>query len=172
MKEFNVTIKERNVIISLPTSIDEVKKEYLENISKHIGVGDEHSLIALVYKVNLAYILNTKRKIKDSVSSIIPVFVRTGATENDFVNSLNTKDVLVVSASDISIGHHVGNIANTLSLGNVVNALNTNKELIKNSLIDQDNYYLVEFKIIPNCAIHGIIGIPEKEDNTYVKVVD
>lgn len=172
MKEFNVTIKERNVIISLPTSIDEVKKEYLENISKHIGVGDEHSLIALVYKVNLAYILNTKRKIKDSVSSIIPVFVKTGATENDFVNSLNTKDVLVVSASDISIGHHVGNIANTLSLGNVVNALNTNKELIKNSLIDQDNYYLVEFKIIPNCAIHGIIGIPEKEDNTYVKVVD
>lgn len=172
MKEFNVTIKERNVIISLPTSIDEVKKEYLENISKHIGVGDEHSLIALVYKVNLAYILNTKRKIKDSVSSIIPVFVKTGATENDFVNSLNTKDVLVVSASDISIGHHVGNITNTLSLGNVVNALNTNKELIKNSLIDQDNYYLVEFKIIPNCAIHGIIGIPEKEDNTYVKVVD
>lgn len=172
MKEFNVTIKERNVIISIPTSIDEVKKEYLENISKHIGVGDEHSLIALVYKVNLAYILNTKRKIKDSVSSIIPVFVKTGATENDFVNSLNTKDVLVVSASDISIGHHVGNIANTLSLGNVVNALNTNKELIKNSLIDQDNYYLIEFKIIPNCAIHGIIGIPEKEDNTYVKVVD
>lgn len=172
MKEFNVTIKERNVIISLPTSLDEIKKEYLENISKHIKVGDEHSLIALVYKVNLAYILNTKRKIKDSVSSIMPVFVKTGATENNFVNSLNTKDILVVSGSDISLGHHVGNIANTLSLSSVVNAWNTDKELIKKSLIDQSDYYLVEFKIIPNCVIHGTIGTPETEDNTYVKVVD
>lgn len=172
MKEFNATIKERNVIISLPTSMDEVKKEYLENISKHIGVGDEHSLIALVYKVNLAYILNTKQKLKNSVSSIIPVFVKTGATENDFVNSLNTKDILVVSNSDISIGYHVGNILNILSISNIIKVFSTDKEFIKNSLIDQNNYYLIEFKIIPNCAIHGIIGIPEKEDNTYIKVVD
>lgn len=172
MKEFNVTIKERNVIISLPTSVDEIKKEYLENINKHIVVGDEHSLIAIVYKVNLAYILNTQRKAKDNVSSIIPMFVKTGATDNKFINSLNAKDVLVVSGSDVAIGHHVGNIANTLSISNVINALNTDKELIKNSLIDKTNYYLVEFKIIPNCAIHGVIGIPEKEDNTYIKVVD
>lgn len=166
MKKFDLTINGKAVEYYLPTCVEDIKAEYLKNVTDHISIGDEHSLVAIVYKIELAYTLNARRHDKNTTTNVIPMFVKCGQTDNEFIKILDPADIIIVSGSDISLGHHVGNPANKISLNNVVNLFSNNKEISKNSLLDKNSYYLVEFKIIPNCAIHGKIGTPTNVDTT------
>ena len=157
MNTFNVSTEKGKLRVSLPTSIDEISTEYLKAVTRHIRVGNEYSLVAIVYKTNTAMLLNASKQ-KDAVTSVIPLFIKSGKTEDEFINSLDIKDVLTITGSDIAMGIHVGNPYNELSMSRIASIFKEDSDIVKASFTDKTMYYFVEFKLIPNCNIHATVA--------------
>ena len=90
-----------------------------------------------------------------TIVALWKVFVKAGKTNSELINGLKVRDKLLISASDIMMGYHVSAPNNLLTI-------NTILELIEgdittyNKLIGSNEYcYFIEFKLVPNCNIHG-----------------
>lgn len=144
--------------VNLPTSLSEISKEYLVNATKHIDVAPEHSLVALVYREKLAVILNSSKQNKEINTSVVPIFVKAGDTDTKFVKKLKLNDVLIITGSDLSLGIHVVSQLNNLSIPNIVAICQGDNNIYKDALTHTGYCYFIEFKLVPNNAIKGIIG--------------
>lgn len=156
MNTINASTEKGKLKVSLPTNIDEISADYLKAVTRHIRVGNEYSLVAIVYKTSTFMLLNTYKQ-KDAVTSVIPLFVKCGNTEDEFINGLDIKDILTITGSDISMGIHVGNPYNELSMSKITSILQEHENITKERFTKGDYYYLVEFKLIPNCNIHATV---------------
>lgn len=64
-------------------------------------------------------------------------------------------DKIVIAPSDIAMGHHVSCPKNMITINNILEYCDGDKEAYQRAIgISQHCYYL-EFKIVPNCNIHG-----------------
>jgi len=156
MNCIKVNTEKGKVIMNLPTNVEDIKVEYLLDVTKHIKVAPEYSLVALVYKTTLAEALNVKNK-NGNLASVIPLFVKCGNTDNEFINSISTKDIVVITGSNLSLGIHIGNPFNELSLSTVISIVSKDADIVRNSFSDKNIYHFVEFKLIPNCNINGVL---------------
>jgi len=159
--------------LNLPTKLEEITPEYLNAVTANINVAPNYALIGLVYTDTLTYLVNTNKKKQNATIRCIPVFVKKGECEVAFTDTLNTGDKLVISSSDMAMGHHVVSPANKITVNNVVSLIASDANVIKNLWNDKNNYYFVEFKVVPISAIHGVFKDVELSGaDTFITTVE
>lgn len=155
--------------VNLPTDFSEITSDYLSTVTKHIDVAPEYSLVALVYREKLAVILNSSKQNKEINTAVVPIFVKAGDTDTKFIKKMRLGNVAIITGSDLAIGIHVNSPLNSLSIPNIVSICDGDNNIYKDALTNNQYCHFVEFKLVPNSAIKGIVGaIDMNVVNPYV----
>ena len=158
MKALNVNGKLGNYVLNLPTSKEEITEEWLSKVTENVTIAPNYSLIAVIFKDNLANLLNTQKKKQPTGISVIPTFLKCGKCDSEFINSLKPNTTIIISSSDISIGNHVICKRNSLSPNTILSICDGDKNIYQKVGFDNSPIYLVEFKLVPNSAIRATIS--------------
>lgn len=153
MKEF----RDKDLVINLPTNLDEITGSYLSNISSAVTPAPHYVLIAAIYRAKLVEVLNANKHKKDTSISVICKYVKSGTTDIDFINALNTGDNIIISGSDLSVAQHITCKGNNYSIGYVTTKVGDNREIFNQALVDMTYNYFVEFKLVPESDIKAVI---------------
>jgi hypothetical protein len=166
MKNFKVNGALGEFELSLPESIEEIPVDYFKECTNFIHPAPNYALVAIVYKDSLNLILTASKKKEGTSVSIVPIFIKVGNTDSEFINSLNMGDRIVVSASDLSIGNHINSPYNKITPDNIVRVCqNAGKEFYHSTLELNTPICLVEFKLVPVTAIKSK---PDKTKNSFI----
>ena len=155
MKTFKVNGNSGSYDINLPQSLEEVSTEYLTKCTDFINPAPNYAVIAVVYKDSLSLVLTSFKKKTPTNMAVIPVFIKSGTTDSDFINSLNTGDRVVIAGSDLSIGHHVNSPYNKITPSIIYTICDGDKDIYKTAMSMQELVCFVEFKLVPISAIHA-----------------
>lgn len=166
MKNFDVVTELETYKYNLPTSIEDIDKDYLLKLTNHIKVADHYSLIGLVYHEKLSSLIITyKQKRKDATAGVVPIFIKTPNADSKMFEEAEVRDKCIIASSDLALGHHVYVPNNVLSLNKFLANLEGDTNAYSRCMNDNFVAYFVEFKIIPNSAIHGIYKKEDEETN-------
>lgn len=156
MLKFEVNSKDGKILMNLPTKLLEITPEYLSSVTSDVVIADNYSLIGILYKESLAsVILANNRKQKNITTAIVPIFVKAGTTTTAYINNISCGDKIIIAPSDIAIGHHVVCPKNKITINNVISYCEGDKTAYQRALSVSEACYYLEFKIVPNCNIHG-----------------
>lgn len=177
MKQFKVeTKKGLEVVFNFPTSINEISEEYLNEITKPLKIADNYSLIGLAYSEKLStLIMSARAGKKDTKIKVTPIFIKAGNTDIEYIKNAKIKQRVVSMPSQISLGTHVSIPYHNLTIeyfANVVkDSANNNIFEIEAKNPDQRECTFIEFKIIPNSDIMGLLDMnTEKIENQYITI--
>lgn len=173
MKDFLVQGKKVDFNFHFPTSLDEIDANYLFDVTKNVEIAEHHSLIAIVYHEKLFnIILSRKRKDKNLTAGVVPIFIKAGKHDSDFIKSAECKDKLIIPSTSLSLAYHVAAPKNVLSLDYFIRAIDSDTNLARrydNNYGDEECFF-VEFKIIPNNEIKGVYkAAPDVDSKQYVE---
>lgn len=155
MLKFEVNGKRGAIVMNLPTKLSEITPEYLNEVTSNIVVADNYSLIGIIYRESLASIVLANSKQKNITTSVVPVFVKAGTTDTDYIKNISCGNKIIIAPSDIAMGHHVSCPKNMITINNILEYCDGDKATYQCAIgVSQPCYYL-EFKIVPNCNIHG-----------------
>ena len=171
MKHFEVNGNCGRFELNLPQSVEEISNEFLDNCTKHITIAPNYALVAIAYRNELNALLTAMNKKQPTNIPIVPIAVKLNVPgDNKFYNDIKLGDIVVVSASDLSIGNHIVCPANTLSPSNIAAICEGDKKIYRETIGFNNKIYLVEFKLIPMSAIKARIGANKSTDETgYIK---
>ena len=156
MLKFEVNGKHGAILMNLPTKLSEITPEYLNEVTSNVVVADNYSLIGILYRESLASVmLANNRKQKNITTAVVPVFVKAGTTDTEYIKNMSCGDKIIIAPSDIAIGHHVSCPKNMITINNILEYCNGDKEAYKSAICVSQPCYYLEFKIVPNCNIHG-----------------
>ncbi len=161
MKKLNVTFKNAEYKINIPTSREDITNSYLEEVTRMLDIAPNYSLVALITIEELVNVINPNAKQQKAFIAGIPVFVRAGKTDDNFINNISCGQTIIISDSDLSMGHHINSPYNKISKGYLSNILSKDEELAKKSWNINEKCYFLSFKLVPNCNIHGAISEEE-----------
>ena len=165
MKNFKVNGALGEFELSLPESLEEIPVDYFKECTDFVHPAPNYALVAIVYKDSLNLILTASKRKEGANVAIVPVFIKAGTTDSEFVNGLNTGDKIVVSGGDLSIGNHINSPYNKITPDNIVRICkNAGKEFYKSTLELHAPICLIEFKIIPIGAIKSKL---DKTKNSF-----
>ena len=167
MVDLKVNYLGLNQTFRMPTSMSEVNMNVIADYVNHVNVSKDYALIAVVFKERPITIVSVSRQNKNASVSGVAVMIKSN-TDNEFINTIKLGESLVISPSDIAIGHHVNSPANVLTPGFLLNLLQTNADLNKKLMAVNVPTYFVDFKIVPVCNIHGSIGRYEPVSEYYI----
>ena len=167
MVDLKVNYLGLNQTFRMPTSMSEVDMNVISNYVNHVNVGKDYALIAVVFKERPITIVSVSKQNKNASVSGVAVMIKSN-TDNEFINTIKLGEALVISPSDIAMGHHVNSPANVLTPGFLLNLLQTNADLNKKLMAVNVPTYFVDFKIVPVCNIHGSIGRYEPVSEYYI----
>lgn len=167
MVDLKVNYLGLNQTFRMPTSMSEIDMNVIADYVKHVNVSNDYALIAVVFKERPISIVSLSKQNKNASVSGVAVMIKSN-TDNEFINSIKLGEALVISPSDISMGHHVNSPANVLTPGFLLNLLRTNVDLNKKLMAVKVPTYFVDFKIVPVCNIHGSIGCYEPVSEYYI----
>lgn len=165
MKTFNVNGNLGAFEVNLPESLSEISNEYLEACTEFVHPAPNYALVAIVYKDSLSLVLSSAKKNKPTNVQIVPVFIKTGETDSEFIKNLKLGDKIVVAGSDLSIAHHINSPYNKITPTNIINLCNGDKEIYSKALVMQTPVCFVEFKLLPVNAIHSQL---DKTVNSFI----
>lgn len=175
MVTFNVDGNLGKFKINLPTNLNEITVDYLNKIAENVKLADNYSLIGVCYREKLYNLILSLRQNKKKVNSmVVPIFVKAGKTDSEFINGINIKDKLIISASNISLGQHIVSPYNELDIDRILNIVVGDSNIYQNALANNEYCYFLEFKVVPNCNIIGnYISTPVVEtENTFITKED
>ena len=155
MKTFKVNGKAGSYVINLPQSLKEIGTEYLSYCTKFINRAPNYAVIAVVYKDLLSLVLTAAKKKGSVNAAVIPVFVKAGDSDSEFIKSIKLGDRVVVYGSDLSIGHHINSPYNKITPSNIMIICDGDKDIYRESMTMQEPVCFVEFKLVPISAIHA-----------------
>ena len=156
MLKFEVNGNHGVILMNLPTKLSEITPEYLNEVTSNVVVADNYSLIGILYRESLASVmLANNRKQKNITTAVVPVFVKAGTTDTEYIKNMSCGDKIIIAPSDIAIGHHISCPKNMITINNILEYCNGDKEAYKNAICVSQPCYYLEFKIVPNCNIHG-----------------
>lgn len=161
MKEINVKIQNAEYKINIPTSRKDITNSYLEEVTQMLDIAPNYSLVALITIEELVNVINPNSKQQKAFTAGIPVFVRAGETDDKFINNISCGQTIIISDSDLSMGHHINSPYNKISKGYITSILKEDKELARNAWNINEKCYFLSFKLVPNCNIHGAISEEE-----------
>ena len=157
MVDLKVNYLGLNQTFRMPTSMSEINMNVIADYVKHVNVGNDYALIAVVFKERPITIVSVSKQNKNASVSGVAVMIKSN-TNNEFIKGIKLGETVVISPSDISMGHHVNSPDNVLTPGFLLNLLQTNADLNKKLMAVNVPTYFVDFKIVPVCNIHGSIG--------------
>lgn len=167
MLEFETNGKNGHYFLKLPTNLNDFTAEYLNEVTKDIVVAENYSLIGVVYREKLStIILAARQRKKESNIAVIPIMIRTNSSNNDMFQSIITGHKIIISPSDISMGHHVSTPKNLITINNILEYTDGDNNAYIEAAKHNEYCYFIEFKIIPNCNIHGYYK--HSEPSNYV----
>lgn len=156
MLEFNVNGNQGEFQVKLPTSLSELTPDYLTTVTKGINVAPNYSLVGLCYREKLSTIILSIRQRKKQIDTpVVPIFIKTGAVNDYFIESINIGNKLIIPGSDLAIGNHVSTPKNLITINNILELVEGDKDIYQEALANNEYCYFLEFKIVPNCAIKG-----------------
>ena len=157
MVDLKVNYLGLNQTFRMPTSMSEVDINVIADYVKHVNVGNDYALIAVVFKERPITIVSVSKQNKNASVSGVAVMIKSN-TNDEFIKGIKLGETIVISPSDIAMGHHVNSPANPLTPGFLLNLLQTNPDLNKKLMGIGIPTYFVDFKIVPVCNIHGSVG--------------
>ena len=157
MVDLKVNYLGLNQTFSMPTSISEINMNVIADYVKHVNVSKDYALIAVVFKERPITIVSVSKQNKNASVSGVAVMIKSN-TDDEFIKDIKLGETIVISPSDIAMGHHVNSSANVLTPGFLLNLLQTNPDLNKKLMGIGVPTYFVDFKIVPVCNIHGSVG--------------
>ena len=163
MKTFKVNGKAGSYVINLPQNLKEIGTEYLSDCTKFINPAPNYAVIAVVYKDLLSLVLTAAKKKGSVNAAVIPVFVKAGDSDSEFIKSINLGDRVVVSGSDLSIGHHISSPYNKITPSTISIICDGDKDIYRESMTMQEPVCFVEFKLVPISAIHAKLDDTAKD---------
>lgn len=172
MKSLKVKIGEKEYLVNIPTKVEEITKEYVLEVTNLLNIAPNYSLIGIVSIEEFAAALNpSKRDLAKPVMGV-PIFVRAGKTDDEFINSLTARQTIIVSDSDLSMGHHITSPYNKISMPYISNLCKQDANIRDNAFKLNEKCCFLSFKLVPNNAIHGAIDENIKPSNVdpYVLV--
>lgn len=167
MVDLKVNYLGLNQTFRMPTSMSEINMNVIADYVKHVNVANDYALIAVVFKERPITIVSVSKQNKNASVSGVAVMIKSN-TNNEFIKGIKLGETIVISPSDISIGHHVNSPSNPLTPGFLLNLLQTNADLNKKLMAVNVPTYFVDFKIVPVCNIHGSIGRYEPVSAYYI----
>lgn len=161
MITFKTHSKNGNFAVTLPTDLKDITEEYLKAVTKEVFVAENYSLIGLCYREKLSTIIFNAKNNKPSNIVTVPIYIKSNNNEQPFTECGNK---LVVSGSQLALGHHVNCVMNTLTINKFLYYIEGDNNAYQNALREfKDVYcYFLEFKIIPNCDIVGVYANIDK----------
>lgn len=176
MKTFQVITPSKVVEFKFPTSLKELSSEYLKAVTANVEVANHYSLVGIIYHEKLANIIMTyKQKKQGFTTGVVPIFIKAGKTDNEFIAKAKIKDKLIIPSTQLSLGHHVAAPKNTLSVSYFTNLLSKDIGAYQRAIQNggDEECFFVEFKLVPNSDIVGLYSSTEYNvDNIYTKVKD
>lgn len=157
MVDLKVNYLGLNQTFRMPTSISEINMYVIADYVKHVNVSKDYALIAIVFKERPITIVSVSKQNKNASVSGVAVMIKSN-TDDEYIKGIKLGETIVISPSDIAMGHHVNSPANVLTPGFLLNLLQTNFDLNKKLMAVKVPTYFVDFKIVPVCNIHGSIG--------------
>lgn len=157
MVDLKVNYLGLNQTFRMPTSMSEVDMNVIADYVKHVNVSKNYALIAVVFKERPISIVSLSRQNKNASVSGVAVMVKSN-TDDEFIKDIKLGETIVISPSDIAMGHHINSPANALTPGFLLELLRTNVDLNKKLMAVKVPTYFVDFKIVPVCNIHGSVG--------------
>lgn len=165
MKEIVVKNGIKKVTFTLPTSISEITPEYLLGITNDIEIADNYSLIGLVLIEKPSVVVTTiNGSNKQAKSPVIPIMIKSGTTDNNFIKGINTRDILTIAETDIMTGLHISCPKNTLNMTRFAEQYKSDGKAMANLLNLNDKCCFLSFKIVPNCVIKSFINSKVKAE--------
>ena len=155
MKAFKVNGKAGSYFIELTQNLEEIGTKYLDDCTKFINPAPNYAVIAVVYKDLLSLVLTASKKKTPVNAALIPVFVKAGDSDSEFIKSINLGDRVVVSGSDLSIGHHISSPYNKITPSTISVICDGDKDIYRESMTMQEPVCFVEFKLVPISTIHA-----------------
>ena len=158
--------------LNLPTSLNEIEESYIMEVTNHVKVDANYTLIGVVFREKLSTLVLAARKSKkNSDIPVIPIFVKAGETDSKLINSLKIRDKLIISASDIMMGYHVSAPNNLITINTILDLLDGDIKVYNQLMTSQEMCYFIEFKLVPNCNIHGAYDATDVAgfENPFVK---
>lgn len=168
MKNFEVINSRMKFNFHFPTNLSEIDADYLKAVTENVNVADHHTLIGIVYHEKLFdIIVSRKRNQKGLTAGVVPIFIKAGKTDSEFIQSAECKDKLIIPSTSLSLAHHVVAPQNVLSLDYFIRAIDRDNTLAKryDNNYGNEQCFFVEFKLIPNNEIKGIYK-EDKDVNT------
>ena len=148
--------------LNLPTSLNEIDESYIMEVTNHVKVDSNYTLIGVVFREKLStLILAARKNKKNSDIPVIPVFVKAGKTNSELINGLKVRDKLLISASDIMMGYHVSAPNNLLTINTILDLIEGDPVVNQKLMNINEQCYFIEFKLVPNCNIHGAYEKPK-----------
>lgn len=172
MLNFAVNGSKGRYDVTLPTKFEEVTNEFLVDCANTITIAPNYSLIALMYKQPLAMVLNAIKKRDGMTTAVVPVFVKAGKTDSEFVNSLKVGDKLVVMGSSLSIAVHVNVGINELNIEKFLGIVDGDNKFRADVFKYKEPCVFVDFKLIPNCELKAIHNTENLRKTYYIKHVN
>lgn len=157
-----IVSKEQKLALALPTSLNEITPEYLENVTKGIKLADYHCVVAIAQRTNLFEICSLIGAKKNEKTVSISMLM--AKTTND---KFNIGDVVLTDRSSIERGIHVNCYTGAAS-SRVIPFLENDATLRKNIMTGEEKdengvpysklpVYILEFKILPMNSIYGCV---------------
>ena len=172
MKTFKVNGKAGSYVINLPQSLKEIGTEYLSYCTKFINPAPNYAVIAVVYEDLLSLVLTGAKKKTPVNIAVTPVFVKAGDNDSEFIKSINLGNRVVVSGSDLSIGHHINSPYNKITPSTISIICDGDKDIYRESMTMQEPVCFVEFKLVPISAIHAKLDdTPKGYVNPFISTV-
>lgn len=163
MKTFEVNGNIGSYLINLPQSLEEISTEYLTHCTDFINPAPNYAVVAVVYKDSLSLVLTSFKKKTPTNMAVIPVFIKAGTTDSEFINSLKLGDRVVIAGSDLSIGHHINSPYNKITPSTICSVCEGDKDIYKKAMSMQEPVCFVEFKLVPISAIHAKLDTTTNE---------
>lgn len=157
MVDLKVNYLGLNQTFRMPTSMSEIYMNVIADYVKHVNVSKNYALIAVVFKERPISIVSLSSQNKNASVSGVAVMIKSN-TDDEFIKDIKLGETIVISPSDIAMGHHINSPANALTPGFLLELLRTNADLNKKLMAVKVPTYFVDFKIVPVCNIHGSVG--------------
>ena len=165
MKEFNIGDEKNGFKMILPTSLNEITNDYLLDVTENIIVGEYHAIVACIYRCKILEIISSHKKSKALSTAIVPIFVKANAgTDHQILfDKIATGDKIIIAGTDIERGYHLTCPKNFITIENIIRIYNSDSKFAKESMIDQNYYYFVDFKLVPITDIKGYYDKTSKD---------
>lgn len=165
MKTVTTNGKLGKYTINFPESLEEIGNDYFKTCTDFIHPANDYAVVAIVYKDSLNLVLTSARKKQPAQLAIIPIFIKAGETDSEFIKNLKLGDKVVVAAGDLSLGHHINSPYNKITPDNIIRLAEGDVNVTRQSLAMTNPVCFVEFKLVPVNTIHAKL---DKTKNSFI----